>query len=228
MKLVGNVRASGQDLTRHLMSPDNERVTLHSVDGFSADDLNGAFKEAEAYSRGTRCKKYLYSLSLNPPANENVGIDVFEDAIGRAEITLGLKGQPRAVVFHEKENRRHCHVVWSRIDTEQMKAIPMSYPKLKLKELAKDLYLEHEWDMPKGFIDPKLRDPKTLTLAEWQQAKRFGKDPREVKAIFQDSWKHSDSKAAFENALKEHGLALARGGNRYEGQSLPNIALGWY
>lgn len=214
MILVGNVRAGGQDLARHLMSPDNERVTVHSVDGFASDDLHGAFKEAEAYSRGTRCKKYLYSLSFNPPANENVGIDVFEDAIDRAEITLGLIGQPRAVVFHEKENRRHCHVVWSRIDTEAMKAISMSYPKLKLKELAKDLYLEHEWDLPKGFIDPKLRDPKNLTLAEWQQAKRFGKDPREVKAIFQDSWKRSDSKAAFAHALKEHGLALARGDKR--------------
>ncbi len=86
--------------------------------------------------------------------------------------------------------------------------------KLRLKELAKDLYLEHEWDMPKGFIDPKLRDPKNLTLAEWQQAKRFGKDPREVKAIFQDSWKRSDNKAAFAHALKEHGLALARGDRR--------------
>jgi len=219
MILIGNSRAGGQDLARHLMSPDNERVTLHSVNGFASDDLHGAFKEAEAYSRGTRAKKYLYSLSLNPPKNEAVGVDVFEDAITRAESTLGLKGQPRAVVFHEKEGidgnvRRHCHVVWSRIDIDEMKAIPMVYPKLKLKDLAKDLYLEHGWDMPKGFIDPKLRDPKNLTLAEWQQAKRFGQDPREVKAVFQSCWKQSDSKTAFANALKEHGLMLARGDRR--------------
>lgn len=214
MILVGNSRAGGQNLAQHLMSAENERVTLHSIDGFASDDLHGAFKEAEATSLGTRCKKYLYSLSLNPPANENVGVDVFDDAIRKAETTLGLTGQPRAVVFHEKNNRRHAHVVWSRIDTDAMKAIPMDYPKLKLKELAKDLYLEQEWDMPKGFIDPKLRDPKTLTLAEWQQAKRFGQDPREVKAVFQDSWKRSDSKQAFANALKEHGLILARGDRR--------------
>lgn len=214
MILVGNSRAGGQDLARHLMSAENERVTLHSIEGFASDDLHGAFKEAEAYSRGTRAKKYLYSLSLNPPANESVSVDVFEDAIGKAEKTLGLSGQPRAVVFHEKNDRRHAHVVWSRIDTEEMKAIPMDFPKLKLKELAKELYLEHEWDMPKGFLDPKLRDPKNLTLAEWQQAKRFGQDPREVKAVFQDSWKRSDSKEAFANALKEHGLMLARGDHR--------------
>jgi len=194
MILVGNSRAGGQNLAHHLMSAENERVTLHSIDGFASDDLHGAFKEAEATSLGTRCKKYLYSLSLNPPANENVGVDVFDDAIRKAETTLGLTGQPRAVVFHEKNDRRHAHVVWSRIDT--------------------DAYLEHEWDMPKGFIDPKLRDPKNLTLAEWQQAKRFGHDPREVKAAFQDCWKRSDSKQAFANALKEHGLMLARGDRR--------------
>ena len=238
MILVGNSRAGGQDLARHLMSPDNEHVIVHSVNGFASDDLHGSFKEAEAYSRGTRCKKYLYSLSLNPPANESVGVDIFEDAITRAENTLDLTGQPRAVVFHEKagmdgNTRRHCHVVWSRIDTEAMKAIPMSYPKLKLKELAKDLYLEHEWDMPKGFIDPKLRDPKNLTLAEWQQAKRFGHDPREVKAVFQSCWKQSDSKAAFANALTEHGLALARGDRRgyvatdMRGKVYPISRWGW-
>ena len=74
MILVGNSRAGGQNLAHHLMSAENERVTLHSIDGFASDDLHGAFKEAEATSLGTRCKKYLYSLSLNPPANENVGV----------------------------------------------------------------------------------------------------------------------------------------------------------
>lgn len=215
MILVGNSRAGGQNLAHHLMSPENERVSVHDMDGFAADDLHGAFKEAEAVSRGTRCKKYLFSLSLNPPANETVETKVFEDAITRAEQALGLTGQPRATVFHEKHGdngklRRHCHVVWSRIDTEAMKAVPMDHSKRKLNGIAKELYLEHEWDMPKGFISPTLRDEKNLTLAEWQQAKRFGQDPREVKAIFQSSWQQSDSKAAFAHALKEHGLAIAR------------------
>lgn len=173
MILVGNSRANGQNLAQHLMSPENEQVELHSVDGFASDDLHGAFKEAEAVSRGTRCKKYLFSLSLNPPKDETVETSIFEDAIARAENTLGLSGHPRATVFHEKygedgQIRRHCHVVWSRIDTDAMKAVPMDYSKRKLQELAKELYLEHEWEMPKGFIKPALRDDKNLTLAEWQ------------------------------------------------------------
>ncbi|MGH8547172.1 MAG: relaxase/mobilization nuclease domain-containing protein [Methylococcales bacterium] len=92
------------------------------------------------------------------------------------------------MVFHEKEGRRHCHAVWSRIDTDQMKAIPLPYTKRKLQEIARELYLEHGWIMPRGFSDSKETDPRNFTLAEWQQARRAGKDPRAVKAAFQDSW----------------------------------------
>jgi MobA/VirD2-like, nuclease domain len=214
MILVGNARGNGQELAAHLMSPENEHVTVHEISGFAGDDLSDALKEAEAIARGTKCQKYLYSLSLNPPAQEHVGTPVFEAAIEQAEQRLGLEGQPRAIVFHEKDNRRHAHVVWSRIDTDAMKAVPMSFPKLKLNELAKDLYLEHAWELPKGFIDPKFRDPKNFTLAEWQQAKRTHQDPREMKAIFQSAWQQSDGRDTFVNALKEHGLILARGDRR--------------
>ncbi|PIX67278.1 MAG: relaxase, partial [Sphingomonadales bacterium CG_4_10_14_3_um_filter_58_15] len=113
------------------MSSENEHVTLHEISGFASNDLAGALKEAEAISRGTKCQKFLYSLSLNPPGKESVETEVFLDTISRVEAKLGLEGQPKAVVFHEKENRRHCHVVWSRIDADAMKAITLSFPKRK-------------------------------------------------------------------------------------------------
>lgn len=166
MILVGNSRGNGQNLARHLLSGENEHVTVHEISGFACDDLAGALKEAEAFARGTKCQKYLYSLSLNPPSKESVDTKDFESTIARVEETLGLKGQPRAIVFHEKQDRRHCHVVWSRIDTDHMKAIPLSYPKKKLIALAKDIFLENGWDLPKGFLNPRLRDPKNFTLEE--------------------------------------------------------------
>lgn len=214
MIMVGHSRGNGQNLARHLLSSENEHVTVHDISGFACDDLHGAFKEAEAFSRGTKCQKYLYSLSLNPPANEFVKTKDFEQAITRVEKTLGLEGQPRAIVFHEKENRRHCHVVWSRIDTDKLKAIQLDFPKRKLSALAKEIFLEKGWELPRGFLNPRLRDPKSFTLEEWQQAKRQNKDPREIKAIFQACWKESDSKQAFENALIEHGYRLAIGDRR--------------
>lgn len=99
MIMVGNSRGNGQNLASHLLSAENERVDVHSVDGFMSEDLHDAFKEAEAVSRGTRCKKYLFSLSLNPPKNEIVETQVFEDTISRVEKQLNLTGQPKAVVF---------------------------------------------------------------------------------------------------------------------------------
>ena len=48
MIMVGNSRSGGQCLANHLVSAENERVTVHSVEGFASDDLHGAFKEAEA------------------------------------------------------------------------------------------------------------------------------------------------------------------------------------
>ena len=219
MILVGNQRDGGKDLATHLMKEENERVTVHEVRGFVASDLHGAFQESYAISRATQCKQHLYSLSLNPPKDEQVSISELEDAIVRAEDRLGLTGQPRAIVFHEKigadgELRRHAHAVWCRIDTDEMKAIHMSHDHRKLNDVSRELYLKHDWTMPKGLVKSELRDPATYSLAEWQQAKRAERDPKETKIMFQDAWAVSDSLAAFQASLKERGLILARGDRR--------------
>ncbi len=59
-----------------------------------------------------------------------------------------------------------------------------------------------------------MRDPTNFTLAEWQQAKRQGQDPRWLKAAAQSCWKASDNGASFTRALEEHGCFLARGDRR--------------
>ena len=165
-------------------------------------------------SQATRARQFLFSLSLNPPPEENVSTQAFEDAINRIERKLGLRGQPRAIVFHTKEGRRHCHVVFSRIDAQKMKAIPLPYTRYKLREISRDLYIENGWKMPRGFINSKNRDPNNFTLAQWQQAKRAGKDPRGIKAALQDCWAISDTQGAFQQALLMRGFTLARGDRR--------------
>lgn len=214
MILVGNPRGGARDLAQHLMKDENDHVTVHDLRGFVANDLDGAFQEAHAISRGTRCKQFLFSLSLNPPADANVSTETFESAINRCEAELGLSGQPRAIVFHEKEGRRHAHAVWSRIDAETMTARQLSYHKMKLQEVARELYREHGWRMPEGLADRSKSDPRNYSLAEWQQAKRVGKDAGQIKEAFQDAWAISDNRASFEHALKERGYWLARGDRR--------------
>ncbi|MDF2368876.1 hypothetical protein [Sneathiella sp.] len=214
MILKGNQRGGAKNLALHLLKEENEHIEVHDLRGFAASDLVGALNETYAVSKGTKCTKFLYSLSFNPPPSETVSIAEFEAAIERAEKQLGLSCQPRAIVFHEKEGRRHAHAVWSRIDIEEMKAIQMSFDHSKLKTLSRELFLEHGWKMPRGLVNSEERDPKNFTYAEWQQAKRIDKGPKEIKTAIQDAWAISDSKAAFTHALEERGYTLARGDRR--------------
>lgn len=219
MILVGNQRGGGSDLARHLMKEDNERVAVHELRGFASDNLHSAFQESYAISRGTRCKQHLFSLSLNPPKDQSVAPELFIDAANRAEKRLGLSGQPRAIVFHEKrgadgEVRRHAHAVWCRIDAEKMRAVQLSHSSRKLQDLGRELYLEHGWKMPRGFVRSVEANPRNYTLAEWQQAKRAKKGPERLKATFQDSWAISDSRESLAQALREKGYILARGDRR--------------
>src|SRR3546814_11001063 len=78
-----------------MKTEENEHVEVHEVSGFMSDDLMGAMKEAHALSLGTKCKQFLFSVSLNPPVGESVRIEVFEKACEVIEERLGLKGQDR-------------------------------------------------------------------------------------------------------------------------------------
>lgn len=215
MILKGNQRAGGGQLARHLLNDrDNDHVAIHDLRGFISEDLNGAFTEAFAVSQGTRCKQFLFSLSLNPPENARVPIAVFEEAIDKIEERLGLSNQPRAIVFHEKEGRRHAHCVWSRIDSAEMKAINLPHFKLRLRDISRQLFLENDWRMPRGLQDTQERDPLGFSQAEHQQAKRTEQSASAIKKIFKKCWSASDTAVSFGHALKEHGYCLARGDRR--------------
>ena len=215
MILKGSQRGGGQDLAAHLMRTDeNEHVLMHELRGFASDNLKDAFREVQAIARGTKCRQYLFSLSLSPPEEARVPVSVFEDTIARIEKQLGLEGQPRAVVFHEKAGRRHAHCVWSRIDADTMTARPLPFFKQRLMGIARELYLDRGWKLPRGFANAAERNPTNFTLAEWQQAKRQQVDPRWLKQVLQDCWSGSDGLPALRNALEERGFFLAKGDRR--------------
>lgn len=214
MNLQGSQRGGAKDLALHLLKDENEHVEVHEIRGFVSDNLISALHEAYAISRGTKAKQFLFSVSLNPPPKENVTVADFEAAISRVEDRFGLTDQPRAIVFHEKKGRRHAHAVWSRIDAVAMKAIPLPFTRRGLKEISRELYLQHNWEMPRGYMRSSERDPTNFTMAQWQQAKRVGKDPRDIKTAMQDCWAVSDNQATFAGALNERGYTLAKGDRR--------------
>ena len=215
MILKGNPRGGGRQMATHLLNGvQNEHVSVHQVRGFLATDVSGALEEAYALSKGTRCAQYLYSLSMNPPTDVSVPVEIFEKALKAIEEKLGLEGQPRVVVFHEKEGRRHAHCVWSRIDATEMKGINIAFDRTKLQALSRALFIEHGWTMPRGLIDKAHRNPLTYTRQEWQQAARTGRSASAIKACVQECWAAADSAKAFAAVLNERGFMLARGDRR--------------
>lgn len=211
-------RALGQDLATHLLNAhDNEMVELAEVNGAIAPDLHGAFAEWEAQAHAlTRCQNYLYSLSVNPdPAQNPLNREQYFDYINRVEDRLGLSGQPRAVVFHSKYGREHCHVVWSRIDADNEKAVQLAFDREKLMMVTREFARDHDLELPDGYSKGRDGKNKQLSLYEMHQERSTGLSKEDRMEQVTDAWRASDSPKAFVQALAEQGYILATGKRPY-------------
>lgn len=213
-------RGLGQDLATHLLNEhENEDVELAGLRGSIAPDLHGAFKEWEIIAREcTRCRKYLYSLSVNPdPAQEALTREQYEDYIARAEAALGLTGQPRAVIFHVKDGREHCHVIWSRIDAAAGKAVPLRFDRQKLMRLTREFARDHGLQLPRGYDRDSSREGggDQLSLYELYQQRTTGLSKEDRMEEVTDAWRGSDSPKSFVQALAARGYILATGDRPY-------------
>lgn len=225
MILKGNQRGGGQQLAAHLLNSfDNERVEIADLRGAVAQDLSGAFSEWFAHSRATRCRKYLYSLSLNPD-NTQGGLtrEQYLDLIGRTERSLKLIDQPRAVVFHVKEGREHCHVVWSRIDTsgDKIRSVQIAHDRLKLRAVVLAFAREHNLKLPPGMRQGTSNDrrafntaAKSEDLGEKQQQERTGISKAMRMEEIAACWNGTADGKAFVKAVEEKNYHLARGDQR--------------
>lgn len=211
-------RALGQDLATHLLNQhDNEEMILVDVRGAVADDLHGAFAEWEAQAHAlTRCENYLYSLSINPdPKQGPLTREQYADYIARVETKLGLTDQPRAVVFHTKYGREHCHVVWSRIDTDNEKAIHLAFDREKLMMVAREFARDHGLELPDGYFKDRDEKNRQLSLYEMHQLRSTGLSKEDHMERVTDAWRASDNPRAFVQALAESGYMLATGNRPY-------------
>jgi hypothetical protein len=214
-------RASGQDLATHLLNEhDNDQMEVASVRGAIAQDLHGAFAEWEALAHNlTRCRKYLYSLSINPdPAQGALTREQYADYIDRVEDRLGLTDQPRAIVYHIKpdksgEPREHCHVVWSRVDADNGKAVHIAFDREKLMKVTREFARDHDLHLPGGYHHKGDRDQ--LSLYEKTQQERTGLTKEQRIAEVTEAWCQCDNAKAFVQALKELGYILANGRRPY-------------
>ena len=217
MIINGASRSSGRFFARHLTNEaKNGRIEVCEIRGLLADSVAEAFKEMEAIAGGTRCKNYFYHANINPRDDEHLTPEQWEQAVDLLEKNLGLEGQPRFVVEHEKEGRVHRHIIWSRIDTETMKAISDSLTARIHEQTSRAL--EEAFDLaPTESVLVKDRDKERDRLPEgWEmfRAQETGLDPRVITAEVTELWHSADSGRAFAAALEERGYILAKGDSR--------------
>jgi len=212
-------RSNGQDLAVHLMNEhDNDSVSLVSLRGSVAKDLSGAFAEWEVQAHTlTNCKKYLYSLSVNPDKNQSpMSQELYLEYLDRVEEELGLSEQPRAVVRHVKEGREHYHAIYSRIDPWVGKAVQISHDKIKLMEVTRGFAADHDLELPKGYHDHARRQKRRqMSLYENAQTNSTGISRAEHIGIISDIWQRRDSARAFVIELQNKGYYLASGRRPY-------------
>jgi hypothetical protein len=216
--IKGKSVAGARRLAVHLTRTDtNERAEVKEVRGVVAEDLRGALLEMEAVGAGARTAKPFYHGNINTRADERLTDEQRMQAIDRLEEKLGLSGQPRIVVVHDKKDREHCHIVWSRIDLDRMAAVSDSHNYRKHEEVARDLEREFGHQRVQGAHverEGKARPERTPSHAEMLQGDRTGLSAQQVKEQITALWRSTDSGQSFAVALWDHGFVLARGDRR--------------
>ena len=234
MILKGRTRGQGSQLARYLFSSKNDEVKVLDIRGTCASELTksgltDALKEFDEYGKLTKGEKTLFHLAIAPSDFDRMDSTKWQYAVAKAEESLGLSGQPRAVVKHEYEGKEHLHVVWSRVDLETHKLKSDSFTNLKLcnaaRDIELDLGLQQLPDMHRGHekarkLTEELKagqEPNEDRISQRQrEVQKFveeesSKSPQALKRAIATAWHQSESGEEFRDLLKEKGLRLVRG-----------------
>lgn len=220
MIIKGKSRAGPSQLARHLARTDtNERVAILQLD--SAGTPEQAFRDWQTYTLATRGKLGLYHANIDPDAKYAMSDEQWMRAVDILEEELGLQGQPRAVVMHEKHGRAHIHVVWARADMEAMRLRSDSnnYLAHERASLRMEQEFGHEHVPGKHAKRDRESQPEfpraEISHDDWQQAERGAPaNHRDRKAQVTALYEASDTGPAFKAALEDAGYVLAKGDRR--------------
>jgi Relaxase/Mobilisation nuclease domain len=218
MIIKGGSRSNRRFFAKHLLNAkDNERVRVVEFKGFAREDVGAAFKDMEAAAKGTRCENYFYHADMNPRGDEHLTAEQWDGAVDTLERHLGLEGQARFVIEHEKDGRIHRHVVWSRIDPDTMTARSDSLTYAKHEAAAREIERDCGLEAVPSVLVKDRGGPRPERRAkdyEGFRAVKTGLNPDDVTRRVTALWQESDSSAAFHAALTENGYILCKGDRR--------------
>lgn len=221
MVIKGKSRSNGGQLAAYLQRlGKNERIAIleHTSPRATLDE---SFRDWDVLAAVTQGQKSVYHAQINPDARYAMTEEQWLRAADVLEKELGLTGQPRAIVLHEKEDgRQHIHVAWQRCDIETMTFISDSWNYLAHEKasLALEREFGHELVPGKHAKRDRKQQPEfpraETNHAEQQQAERARIDPHAFKEDITRIYHQCDSGQSLKTALAENGFILATGDKR--------------
>lgn len=207
-----NTHNSGIRLAVYLLQKrDGQTAELWQLRGFASTDIKDAFRDIDIMADGTRCTQPFFHAQIRLNPEEGLTREEWERVADRLEQTLNFTGQPRAIVFHKYDDTldTHMHVAWSRIDQENLKAKPVPFFKLALKEVTHDLEQELGITQIRKEREGPIR--YAPTKSEDEQARRLGVVVEDIRNTIRQCWTASTTGKEFDDELARYGLILARG-----------------
>ena len=206
MVIKGKCRGNGSQLASYLLSDKNDKAEILEITGTTApNDLNRSLVEMALSAISTKSQAGLYHAQINPdPKEPGLTKEAWLKSVDILAKELGLEGQRRAIVLHEKDGRTHAHVVFER------------YQEGKGKRGQGIL-----WDDEKNFskhenasreIERELGHARTPQKSDVKQTQN--KRNLDVKKTLTDLWnKHTDP-AQFTAEAQKLGFTVAQGEDR--------------
>lgn len=212
----GTQHDNGTRLAGYLTrAKEGENAELWQLRGFGTNtNIKDAFRDVHVMAEATKASQPFFHAVVRLPKEERLSRPQWEQTADRIEGMLGLKDQPRAIAFHisKQTGEEHMHVAWSRIDAEEMKAIPLPFFKDRLKKLSRELELHFGLTQVTSHRNSEIE--YAPTKAEEQQARRLGTDIHQIRETIRGCYETSDCGRSFQSALAEQGLTLAKGDRR--------------
>jgi MobA/VirD2-like, nuclease domain len=221
MILFVSQRGNENDMAAHVMNEkDNEIVRVISVEGTVAEDVFGALAEIKMHRELlTNAKNGFVSTSINPDHRQDpLSLEQITELADRLDVAFGTVGQPRIVVEHVKNDRQHYHILTSRIDTINEKAIEIPFDRLKSMMVVREFARDHGIALPDGYykdFDRSQEKDKSFTLQEKFQQEKTGISKEQRMEIISDLWERRDTPESFINSLQHHGYILCNGRRPY-------------
>jgi hypothetical protein len=199
-----SISCSQKSRDHYLRGQENEKIIVREVWGFATKDPDEALEMIELSAKGTRCKKPLYSVKINPSPDRFWTKEEVLRALQLLEENLGLTGHPRVVIEHKKHGRIHYHALWSRFHPDGGPA----------KNMGNDyaIHQKTQRQLEKEFkLRPMMARGRDFRQWEVEWAKRYGFDIFALRKEITKDFNSVKTGQEFMAALKTKGCVLCRG-----------------